>query len=131
MSERHGAEGTRAGLVVLVVDDDAQARAVLRRMLERMGAAVIEAVEGDEALAVAAARRVDVALVDLLMPGREGIATLDALKRSHPSVRRVAMTGSVHAALYLKMARQLGAHATLEKPIGLEALQRALGVLPE
>lgn len=67
---------------VLVVDDSRMNRATLRRLLERLGHEVLEAENGREALATMrdGARRVDVVLLDLIMPELDGFATLEQVK---------------------------------------------------
>ena len=70
---------------ILIVDDHADARRLLRRILQARGNyALFEASDGYEALAVAEAEQPDLILLDLMMPGMDGFAVLDALKRSEP-----------------------------------------------
>jgi len=59
--------------LVLVVDDSAAQRVALRRMLERMGHAVVEAACGAEALEIADSQPVDLVLSDWMMPGMDGM----------------------------------------------------------
>ncbi len=66
---------------VLVVDDEEVMREVLQTLLVREGCEVSTAVNGDEGLALARGRRFDVAVVDVMMPGIDGIETLDRLRR--------------------------------------------------
>jgi len=68
------------GRRILVVDDEAGNRDLLRRRLEREGYAVICAEGGQEALAVVAREAVDLVLLDMLMPGLDGLAVLGRLK---------------------------------------------------
>ena len=65
---------------VLVVDDDAGNRDVLSRRLQREGYATVQAAGGSEALAVMARERVDVVLLDVLMPDVDGLAVLERIK---------------------------------------------------
>ncbi len=64
----------------LVVDDDADIRTVLQLTLSHAGFEVIEAGEGEEALRLAKAERPDVVLLDVMMPGRDGIAVLRSMR---------------------------------------------------
>ena len=66
---------------VLVVDDEEVMREVLQTLLVREGCEVSTAVNGDEGIALARGRRFDVAVVDVMMPGIDGIETLDRLRR--------------------------------------------------
>lgn len=77
---RHGnAAGT-----VLVADDDAQTRAMFRRILEREGWHVAEARDGDEVLAILERSPPGLVLLDLMMPGTDGF---EVLERMHRDVR--------------------------------------------
>jgi len=68
---------------VLIVDDNPDARRLLRRILQARGSyTLFEATHGAEALALAAAERPDLILLDLTMPEMDGFAVLDALKRN-------------------------------------------------
>jgi threonine synthase len=68
---------------VLIVDDNPDARRLLRRILQARGSyTLFEAAHGAEALALAAAERPDLILLDLTMPEMDGFAVLDALKRN-------------------------------------------------
>jgi DNA-binding NarL/FixJ family response regulator len=79
---------------VLIVDDHAVVRQGLRTFLELQdGIEVVgEAADGEEALAVAAETTPDVALVDLVMPRLDGIATIERLRTSSPATRVLVLT---------------------------------------
>ncbi|MEE2637431.1 MAG: sigma-54 dependent transcriptional regulator [Acidobacteriota bacterium] len=66
---------------VLVVDDEEIMREILQTLLEREGCQVLTAVNGEDGLALARRQRFDVAIVDMMMPGIDGIETLDQLRR--------------------------------------------------
>jgi DNA-binding NarL/FixJ family response regulator len=83
---------------VLVVDDHAEVRGLIRRLLEADGLEVVgEAGDGASALSQAARLRPDVVLMDVLLPGADGIATAEALARS-PRPAPVVLTSSREAA---------------------------------
>lgn len=69
------------GASVLIVDDEEVMREILQTLLEREECRVSVAVTGEDGLALARTQPFDVAIVDLMMPGLDGIATLDELKR--------------------------------------------------
>ncbi len=71
---------------VLIIDDDAGARYVLRRHLAAESLSVIEAHDGAQGLALAVETRPGLILLDLVMPGMNGFEVLRAL-RSEPSTR--------------------------------------------
>lgn len=66
---------------LLVVDDNASNRRLLREMLTRPGLIVEQAASGEEALALAESERFDLVLMDIRMPGMDGIETTQALRR--------------------------------------------------
>src|SRR2546426_5766527 len=72
-------------LEVLVVDDDAAIRESLRMVLEHAGHTVSEAESGDQALEVLEGRRVDAVLLDLNMPGIDGLDALVRRSEEHTS----------------------------------------------
>jgi CheY-like chemotaxis protein/anti-sigma regulatory factor (Ser/Thr protein kinase) len=75
----------RAGRV-LVADDDAAYRLVLRGLLQGIAGTVVEAADGEQALSAVADGDADLALVDLRMPGTDGHAVLDRLPSAVPAI---------------------------------------------
>jgi signal transduction histidine kinase len=109
---------------ILVVDDSADARALLGRMLEEAGARVLTAADGAQGTAVARSVRPDVIVLDLLMPGLDGWQVLERL-RGDPA------TASIPVVLVTALARtrreELGDDAVLvEKPVSRERLLAAV-----
>jgi two-component system, cell cycle sensor histidine kinase and response regulator CckA len=80
---------------VLLVDDDESVRAVGRKMLERIGFAVVTAADGSEAIARFRERADDIicAIVDLTMPHVDGAETFRELRRMRPGVRVILSSG--------------------------------------
>jgi len=108
--------------LILVVDDEEPQRRVLAGFLRKTGYEV-EAVGGaDEALALVAARSVDLVLTDLRMPGRSGVELLEAVHALNPEVPVVVMTayGTVPSAVD---AMKRGAADYLAKPVNLDELE--------
>jgi CheY-like chemotaxis protein len=70
------------GRKILVVDDEADARTFIGTVLEDAGAAIIEAADGDEALAMAAEEKPDLITLDISMPGRDGVEIFGELRRT-------------------------------------------------
>lgn len=79
---------------VLLVDDETDARALARRHLERSGdfSVIAEAADGDEATRVAAAHQPDVALLDLNMPGTDGLTALPRIRAVAPRCTVVVLS---------------------------------------
>lgn len=121
---------------VLVVDDNALARASLAEMLTRAGFEVTQAASGEAALAALGAREVDAVVADIIMPGMDGIELIGKIRRNHPKVRVIAVSGAHKTSSidYLKMASRLGADSVLAKPIAaadlVEAVERLIPQAP-
>jgi CheY-like chemotaxis protein len=115
---------------ILVVDDEEPVRRCLRAVLEEGGYSVAEAADGLQAIEELQRATPDLVITDLVMPGQEGIETIQALRRDHPSIGIIAISGAGEGR-YLPMARLLGADATLPKPANpervLAEVERILG----
>src|SRR6476469_9463261 len=99
---------------VLICDDEPDIRLLFRTAFEREGAVVFEASDGDECLAVAGAHCPDVVNLDLMMPKRDGLSTLPALRRQCPDSAVVVVTA--HAAIdAFEVSRARGASACVDK----------------
>jgi DNA-binding NtrC family response regulator len=108
--------------VVLAVDDERGFRENAAEYLEGHGYEVLHAGEAESALERARSRLVDVALVDVLMPGMDGIALLGKLKEISSLTEVIVITGqgSVEAAVE---AMRLGAYHYATKPVKLKELE--------
>jgi DNA-binding NtrC family response regulator len=107
---------------LLIVDDDEQLREALERRFRRQGMTVTSAEGGAEALAKAAHNRWDVALLDLHMPGLNGIELMEKLKELQPELETLLLTaqGSIETAI---QAMKRGAYDYLTKPFHLPELE--------
>ncbi|MCC7491093.1 MAG: response regulator [Fimbriimonadaceae bacterium] len=106
---------------VLIVDDEPDHRTTLAGILERAGVPTTAAADLVAALAVAQQDELDVAIVDLRLPGQDGLAAMHALRQAQSWVEIVILTayptpGTCRAAL------SDGAAAYLEKPFEPDAL---------
>ena len=107
---------------ILVVDDQSGVRTLLHELLTSAGYRVLVATSGKEALeTLATADAVDLIITDLVMPGKGGIETLQDIRRRHPKMKIIAMSGAF-GGQFLSTAELLGATATLAKPINEETL---------
>ena len=114
-----------AAATILVCDDEAPLRALVRATLEDGGYEIAEARDGEEALRVARRVRPDLILLDAMMPGRSGFDVLREL-RSNPgltSTRIVMLTASVQEA-DREAAAAGGADRFLAKPFSPLELDR-------
>ncbi|MEW6530588.1 MAG: response regulator [Thermodesulfobacteriota bacterium] len=106
---------------VLLVDDEAQFVEPLAERLETRGFAVTKAFSGDEALAKIKEQEPDVVILDVLMPGKDGIATLREIKQINPLIEVMMLTG--HATIDTAInGLKLGAYDYLKKPTETEEL---------
>jgi DNA-binding NtrC family response regulator len=108
--------------LILVVDDEESMRHYLRKTLSREGYEVLTAADGPEALAIAQARPPDLAMVDVRMPGMDGVAVMRSLRASLPRLPVVLMTGygTVQHALG---AMKQGATDYVTKPFRVDAVR--------
>lgn len=114
-------------LKVLVVEDDATVRDVLSTLLGFDGFEVETASDGTEGLEKADAMQPDVVLLDVVMPGMNGLDVCRSLRKSVPSARVVMLTGRGTAEDELDGV-SAGADAYLRKPFSSLELLDALGV---
>jgi two-component system, cell cycle response regulator len=103
--------------IILVVDDERLNRMLLRRALTGQGHAVVEAANGREALLQLATERIDVVLLDIVMPELDGYATLAAIK-ADPTIRDlpVIVISGVDELASVVRCIEMGAADYLPKP---------------
>jgi two-component system nitrogen regulation response regulator NtrX len=100
---------------ILIVDDDAAIRSSLQRILEYEEYDVRAAESGEAALQALADRRFDLALLDVKMPGMDGLELLERVKRTHADLVCIMVSG--HGTVQTAVeATKLGAFDFLEKP---------------
>lgn len=113
---------------ILIIDDEEPLRSMLRMSLEKMGYSVLEAGDGRVALALFKAQPADLVITDLMMPEKEGLETIRELRKGHPDLKIIAMSGGgrTDARDNLKMAKLFGATAVFAKPFSFSDLSKAL-----
>ncbi len=116
-------EQTGSG-TILVVEDEAVVRKLVRDMLQKFGYAVTEAESGERALEIcrSVGRRFDLLLTDLVMPGMKGTEVASKVRQLHPETRVVLMTGYSAA----EVARECKDYTVLHKPFDPSALLAAV-----
>lgn len=122
---RAAAAATLVGARVLVVDDNAVNRRVATALLDRLGAASEAVASGDEALARVVDARFDVILMDLEMPGLDGLASTRALRARGDATPVVALTASAGPET-ASQCEAAGMCGCLTKPVAAERLRAAL-----
>jgi signal transduction histidine kinase/DNA-binding response OmpR family regulator len=116
---RSGAAGT-----VLVIDDEANAREVIERMLVKEDFRVLQAASGEEALRMAREHHPDVITLDVMMPGMDGWAVLGALK-ADPELAEIPVV-MLTIVDHKNLGYALGAADYLTKPVDRQRLSRVL-----
>ncbi|MBW2092574.1 MAG: sigma-54-dependent Fis family transcriptional regulator [Deltaproteobacteria bacterium] len=106
---------------ILVVDDEAAHRLMLKAHLEEADFVILEAGNGEEALDLIAVETLDLILLDLRMPGMDGLQVLETLSKSGLPVPVIIMTayGSIGSAV---KALKMGAEDYLTKPLDTDEL---------
>jgi CheY-like chemotaxis protein len=118
---------------ILIVDDEKIVRDLLRTVLEHDGHTVDEVTDGEDAVATNARNAYDVAIVDLILPRKNGLDTVVELRKQKPGLRFIVMTGALPALLdrNRNMDEMLGQVVKLTKPMRpadlLRAVREALG----
>ena len=113
---------------VLLIEDEDAVRKVVRMMLERDRHEVTEAGNGRLGLEQLKSGAFDLVITDIIMPDMEGVETVMTVRRQHPGVKIIAMSGGGRTGNvdFLSAAAKLGASATLQKPFTRSALTAAL-----
>lgn len=112
---------------ILVVDDEANIRMLVSLALSSVGHTVEEAADGNKTLEILAHRTPDIVILDLSMPGLDGIETLERIRqmpqKKRPRVIVLTAYGSIPTAV---RATRLGAMDFLEKPVSPDELREAV-----
>lgn len=119
-------EGTSEGrCTIMIVDDEPCVCELLGAILREEGYAVLTAPSGADAVALAAAAEPELILLDMVMPGMDGMATLRELRRR--GHRNVVVILTAHGSLQTaREAMQLGAYDYVTKPFNLDFLKSVL-----
>lgn len=114
--------------IILVIEDEPLVRDTIRLSLETAGYKVIVASDGREGVAILKHTSVDIVVTDLIMPEQEGLETIKILRRDHPAVKIIAISGGGRhiGTDYLKAASLLGAHFALHKPFTMAHLKECI-----
>jgi len=109
---------------ILLIDDEPLVRQTLSQILQVAGHSTTLAGDGNEGLRLFELGRFDLVITDIIMPDREGIDTIMALRRLAPNVPIVAISGGGRTGNtdFLRVAASLGATATLRKPFDMNEL---------
>jgi two-component system, NtrC family, response regulator HydG len=114
-----------AGPIVLVVDDVVDQAMSVVEALRALGIDARATYDGESAVRLARTENVDVCVIDLVMPGMDGVQTCEELRRVDPSISVIAVSGhSVPGMMHALMS--MGGYACLRKPFHMPELTRAI-----
>lgn len=125
---------------ILVIDDEKDIRIVLKQILELEGYDVDIAANGKDGLAKLEQHGADLVITDIIMPGIDGVATVGLIKKDHPRLPVIVISGggnvapaayepgAISTSAFLASAEQAGADRTLTKPF---ERQEILGAIRE
>jgi len=110
---------------ILVVDDEERIRQSLNGVLKDEGYEVLEVKDGAQALKQIEVEPPDLILLDIWMPGMDGMETLERIKKQIPNLPVIMISGHANIELAVK-ATKLGAYDFIEKPLSLEKVLLAV-----
>lgn len=118
------------GKHVLVIDDENSVRKIICDNLKLCGFDVSSATHGQQGLEmIDAGQAPHVVITDIIMPGISGLEVIAELRKRHPAIKIIAMSGGGRVKEtedLLEKAGELGADVILSKPLDLDALEQAV-----
>ncbi|MDY7041441.1 MAG: response regulator [Chloroflexota bacterium] len=113
---------------ILIVDDDDAVCETLSDILETLGYRTVVAGDGDEAVACVQEDDFGIVLMDLRMPGMNGVQTYREITKRRPAMEAIMMTAYATSDL-VQDALLAGAHAVLPKPLAMDRLLNLLAAV--
>lgn len=115
------------GNTILIVDDDPRSLKLFRDLLQASGYTVIQAADGQEAVALAQSRKPDLVLMDVRLPGMDGMEATRAIKR-HPDTRHIPVVAVTGEAMEKQREAilQAGCDDYIAKPVEFATLLRTV-----
>lgn len=101
--------------IILIIDDSAYMRGVIGGILKKDGHKLFEAEDGSKGLLLAAAEALDCIILDLIMPGVDGLKMLNVFHEKVPNVPIIVLTADIQESVH-KKCMELGAVAFINKP---------------
>lgn len=104
---------------ILVLDDEPSILLMIKKMLEKAGYEVSIASNGKEGMRLFEKDKHDLVISDIIMPEKEGLETIFELRRMHPNLKIIAISGGgrISPDGYLPGAKLLGANMVFQKPL--------------
>jgi CheY-like chemotaxis protein len=128
-------------LRILVIDDEQFVREALERVLKSWAVCVVGAADAAAGLALLDQSAMDLVIIDVVLPGMDGVAAIKQIRRDHPNIRIIAISGggnfglsayqpeAISTTAYLAACKAAGANATLAKPFETAELRALIGQL--
>lgn len=117
------------GQTILIVDDAPFMRMMLEKVLTEKGYTIRQAEDGRKALDILRRQNIDLCLLDIAMPGMNGLNALEEIKETYPNIK-VVMISARCQECYVNAAMRLGADDFVAKPFSAEELITRLKQLP-
>lgn len=116
---------------ILVIDDDDTVRLSIRLALEDADHLVEDADDGEKGVALFRENPADLVVTDIFMPEKEGLETINEIKRLRPETKIVAISGGgrMEPDDYLTIAKSVGADRSLLKPFDIDNLVEVVDTL--
>ena len=110
---------------IIEIEDDRFVCRSLKRMFERQGHTGEVAEDGEQGIQLVRRTNPDLVIIDIIMPNKEGIETIDELIKEYPDMKIIAISGGglrLEAGQYLDLALKIGVKAALKKPFKREEI---------
>ena len=116
---------------ILVFDDEPSILLMIKKMLEKAGHEVDLALNGKDGMELFEKNKPDLVITDIIMPIKEGLETILELRKKHPGLKIIAISGGgrISPDGYLPGAKLLGADMVFQKPLVQKEFMEAVSML--
>jgi len=116
---------------ILVFDDEPSILLMIKKMLEKAGHEVDIALNGKDGMELFEKNKPDLVITDIIMPIKEGLETILELRKKHPGLKIIAISGGgrIGPDGYLPGAKLLGADMVFQKPLVQKEFMEAVSML--
>lgn len=116
---------------ILILDDEAPIRRMLRKLLERNDYEVFDAENGTHGIKQFKEHKPDLIITDIIMPEKEGLETIREIREINSDIKIIAISGggATDPKIYLELAEKLGADLSFCKPLNNKELLSAVKLL--
>lgn len=104
---------------ILVIDDNKEIRELITKTLSNNGYIVLEAENGKKGCELYKEHNIKLVIVDIFMPEKDGIETINEIKSDNPEAKVIAISGEP-SQLFLNIVKNLGADHILNKPLKID-----------